>query len=731
MDSPDVNVRKTACWFCYQNCGLLAYVKDGKILSIEGDLSHPISEGARCQRNYAWREFLDHSDRVNYPLKRSGQRGDNKWQRISWTQALDEISTKLEEIKEKHGAEAVASLGGTNRTDDWARRRFFNLYGSPNISHIAPICGINAYVIESSIYGWVAEPDFTDTKAIVAWGHNPAVSYLPEMRRILDAIESGAKLIVIDPRFTETASKADLWLQIRPGSDSALALAWLNVIIEEKLYDSDFIEKHTFGFEKLEEHVKKYTPRWAEKLTGIPVTKIIESARLYANSKPACFLWGVAGDHLGLASTPFVQTRAILRAITGNLDVPGGNKLSGPHPTFITDSELELNDMLPEAQRKKQIGSDRFRLMAWPGYEILSAEAEKHWGKAMPTEWTCLAHVPSIWRTIIDSKPYRIGALLVVANNPLVAYANSNIVNQAYSSKNLELNVVMDFWITPSAALADYVLPAASWLERPLITTTFGTCNWFIASERAIEPLYERKTDFDFWRELGIRLGQEMHWPWKTLEEANQHRISSISNDTYENFVEKVRIHTGPYEYKQYLKKGFGTPTGKVELYSTVLERLGYDPLPSYIEPTESPFSTPVLAKQFPYILITGNFLPYHHSEGRQIKLLRKTAPEPLVQLHPNAARKLGVKEGDWVYVETKRGKVKLRASLYEGINPRVVFVQKGWWFPEESGELPNLFGLWKSNINVCTDDDPDKCDKTCGSWIYRALLCKVYKKME
>jgi anaerobic selenocysteine-containing dehydrogenase len=721
-------IRKSACWFCYQNCGLLVEVEGNQPISVEGDPNHPVNEGRRCPRNWAWKEFLYHPERVNYPYKRVGKRGENRWERISWDQALDEIAEKLREIKEKYGAEAVASTGGTNRTDEWPRRRFFNLFGSPNTGRIAPICGLNTYVIESAIYGWVTEPDFSNARTIVEWGHNPGVTYLPEARKVLDAKERGATLIVIDPRFTETASKADLWLQIRPGTDAALALAWINVIVNEGLYDKEFVEKYTYGFEKLKEHVQQYTPSWASKVTWVPEDKIVEAARTFATNKPSVIPWGTSLDHFGLASSPVVQARAILKAITGNLDVPGGNLLNGPCINFITDWELELNEKLPEEQRRKQIGSDRYKLFTWPGYEIISELQVKYWGKAMPSEWVCEAHVPSLWRAIITGKPYPIKALLVVANNPMVCFANTKLVYQALTSPNLELLVVMDYWFTPTALLADYVLPAAFWLERPVITSSFGTSSFFIASHRAIKPLYERRTDFEFWRELGVRLGQGEYWPWKTLEEANSYRISPLGYNDYDEFVEKVRVYAEPVKYRKYVEKGFATPTGKVELYSTILEKLGYDPLPTYREPPESPYSKPVLAKQYPLILTTGTIMPYHHSEGRQLKTLRRLVPDPTVEIHPTTAARIGVKEGDWVYVETRRGRVKVRAKLSKGIDPRVVFLVKGWWFPEDKAEEPYLRGVWKSNANILTEDDPDLCDPLCGGWIYRGLLCRVYK---
>jgi thiosulfate reductase/polysulfide reductase chain A len=718
-------VRKGACWFCYQNCGVEVTVRGNSIERLVGDVSHPASKGHLCPRNFAWNEFHSHPDRLNYPQKREGKRGEGKWKKISWNQAMDEIAQKLKELKDKYGPESVATSGGTNRTDDWARRRFFNLFGSPNTMRTHVICGMNGFMLESCIFGWGTSPDLFNTKLVVSWGHNLGISYMPMADKVWDAKERGAKLMTIDPRLTETSSKSDLWLQIRPGTDAALALAWINVIINEDLYDHQFVEKYTVGFDRLKDHVRQYTPKWAADVTSVPEDKVEESARLYATLKPACILWGVAADHLGRASTAFVHARAILRAITGNLDVEGGNTLLGPGKSFLTDSDLELNDRLSPDQRKKQLGSDRFRLNSWVGWELVSEQTRKYWGKEPSSEWTAFAHPPTVFNAIRTGQPYPVKALLVLANNPLLCYPNTKNTYEALTSENLELLTVMDYWLTPTAMLADYILPAASWVERPVLTTNVAT-NWFIANERPVQPSFERRTDFEFWRELGLRLGQQEYWPWKNLEEANLERIKGLGFDSYEKFVHERRIHADPQQYRRYEKQGFGTPSGKVELYSTMLERLGYPPMPVYEEPPESPRKLPIVARQFPLILINGNFMPFHHSELRQIRLLRDLAPDPLVEMNPDTARRLGIREGEWANIESKRGKIRMKVQYNIGLDPRVVFAQKGWWFPEKTDD--NLRGVWDSNVNVLTESDPERCDIATGGWPYRALLCKVNK---
>ena len=247
-------------------------------------------------------------------------------------------------------------------------------------------------------------------------------------------------------------------------------------------------------------------------------------------------------------------------------------------------------------------------------------------------------------------------------------------------------------------------------------------------------PLHERRTDYELWRELGLRLGQADYWPWETLEDAYFYRLPEAYHGlgSYEEFVHQVRMDFAPRQYYKYAQHGFATPSGKVELRSSVLEALGYDPLPHYEEPPESPFRTPELAREFPLILVAaGGFMPFYHSEHRQIPTLRLLHYDPWLQINPATAAALSIRDGDWVTVETRRGKIRQRARVTEAVAAGVVYAERGWWFPERPGEEPELYGLWESNVNVLTDDDPDACDPLCGSWPTRTLLCRVRKEGE
>ena len=738
MPTAKVEVKRAICMWCHCHCRVGVHVKDGELVKVDVDEGLPkghllATTVKACPRARAAAEWFHHPDRLNYPLKRVGEKGEGKWQRVSWDQALDEIAQKLGELKSTYGPETLAFTQGTLRTHQEYTARFFNLFGSPNIvGGPANICFCPANAISAAMYGWPGNQPWLRpglTKCILLLGANPSESNRLLWYAILAIQRAGAKLIVVDPRRTKQAERADIWLQLRPGTDAALIMGMINVIIAEELYDKEFVERWCHGFDKLVARARDYTPEKVAEITWLPAEKIREAARLYATSKPAASF-----DTMGVEQSPnnaeTLQARFILPAITGNLDIRGGERLSGLNPHLISEAEIELSDKLPPEQKAKMLGGDRARLFSWQCYEMIQDNVRRVWGKQLVQNAHCHAWAPIAYRAIITDQPYPVRAMISVGSNPMIAHANTKLVYKAL--KTLDLYVVVDFWMTPSAELADYVLPAASWLERPNIYTLHGSMNIVEVGEAAFPHLpasYERRTDYDFWRGLGIRLGQEEYWPWQDLEEALDYRLSPMGYTVREFIAQKGGSERLPGVERKYSETGFGTPTGKVELYSTVLESLGYDPLPRYEEPAETPISDPELAQEYPLILITGGRVqPYYHSEHRQIDSFRRKYPHPRIQIHPEKASELGIADGDWVWIETPRGRVKQKCQYFAGIDPRVVHAQHGWWFPEEPGEEPWLRGAWQSNINVLTDDDPEHCNQISGGWPLRTGLCKVYK---
>ena len=470
------DIKKAGCWpspGCHDKCGLLVTVKDGRIVKVRGNPDYPPTRDQGCGgRVPHFIDWLYHPDQLMHPLKRAGDRGENKWERITWEQALDEIADQLKQLKAGYGAECLAVKEGTYRSDLYGiRGRFLNLFGNPaNVVAPGTVCLTNRMALCYALAGTAAfTPKMDAVRCMVVNGWNftetREVRVWRPMRRRLK--EGSLKLIVVDPRETEAARNAHVWLQIRPGTDAALFMAWIHIIIQEGLYDETFVNEWTFGFEQLKQRASEYTPERVAEITWVSSEKIRESARMYATNKPSILNWGVASDQIGLNSIRVEQARMCLRAITGNMAVHGGETWEGPGPRIngkmgVRDAMLQLDEKLPPGQKQKQLGADRFKLMTWPGYELMNRVYREHYGIPLcMSGHNVAAHEPAVWRAIITGKPYPVKALITWGSNPLLNSANTKMVYQALKSPNLALHVVLEHFMTPSALLADYVLPAA------------------------------------------------------------------------------------------------------------------------------------------------------------------------------------------------------------------------------------------------------------------------------
>jgi thiosulfate reductase/polysulfide reductase chain A len=749
-------IKKIACWpspGCTTNCGLLAEVEGGRVLRLRGDPGSPTGGAVCAERLPHLLKWLYHPDQLMYPLKRKGERGEGGWERISWDQALDEIAGKLKALKAQYGAETLSVIEGTYRSDLYGiRSRFLNLFGNPgNMGTAGVTCGTNKQAMQLALGGAnLAPPVITmigldKPRCFVFCGSNLPGARQVVWRRLKKRLQEKPKpkLIIIDPRRIEMVDYADMWLQIRPGTDAALFMSWINVIVEEGLYDKQFVDEWTYGFERLRKRAEDYPPERVAEITWIPADMIRESARMYGREKPAFITLGLATDEIGRNGIRVEQARICLHAITGNMRAEYGAMPQGPGPVIdgkmaIRDSLLQLQEKCPPEQRKKQLGSDRFKLMTWPAYEIINRYYQQTYGVPMAMSGHNFSVAqPLIWRSILDRRPYPTTAVITWTSNPLLNSGNTKVVYKALKSPNLELHVVLEHFMTPTAMVADYVLPAASKFEVPLLSTTEDFTPFFRVGEKAIDPLGERRSDYHFFRGLAIRLGFGEYFPWETQDQLNDYRLAPVGL-TFDGAKDKYAV--GPDEIWTYetinprtgRPTGFATPSGKFELYSNVLEQLGYDPMPYYEEPLESPVSTPDTAREYPLILITGGrFLPMFQSEHRQFGMgLREQHPDPLMDIHPETAKGLGIADGDWAYIETLRGVIRQKARVTDTIHPGVVNVQHCWWFPEQPAREPWLGGMWESNCNVLTMDDPDTCDPLTGGWTMRALLCRVYKAL-
>jgi len=722
-------VKMTLCGLCVWHCPMQVRLKDGRVVSVE-------SQGFKgCPRSLTSPELLYHPNRLNYPLKRAGDRGDNKWQRITWKQALDEIADKLKEIRDKYGPEAVCiSVGGDNHCSGEYLTRFEFLYGTPNLMSHGRVCLMPTVLTSLIMSGWVIPWPILrpETRCFMIVGGNPSMAAWRLWDRMRQAKNKGLKIIIIDPRLTDAARIADVWLQPRPGTDAALLLSMAQVIVSEGLYDKDFVAKWCYGWDKFVERANEYPPEKAQEITWVPADKIREAARLYANTKPGICFEAMGIEH-ARNSVPAMQMTLILPAITGNLDIPGGNLLLEPHPRLRLAGDIEGSQFLSQEQKKKAIGGEKYRMFSWEMWDKVGEYYKQVTGRPFSFYYLGgVGHPPSMWRAITTGKPYPIKGLLTICQNPLLNFANAKLVYEAL--KKVEFSVNMDIFMTSACQLADYVLPAAGHLEKSTMGHGGNQSPLLEAGARVVEPLYERKDEYYFCRELALRLGQGEYLPWKTLEEAFDYRLEPMGV-TFAEFVSKMNgygFDNPGLRHRKYDEPGFrfGTPTGKFELYSTLMEKIGYDPLPGYHEAPRTPISNPDLAKKYPLYLLSGPRARYHyHSQFHQIKSFRQRYPDPMVQINPAKAQELGINNGDWVWIETPLARVKFKCLYFDGIDPRVVSAEHGWWYPDEPGEEPSLYGLWRSNINAVVDDDLDDCcDQQSGAWMMRELLCRVYR---
>ena len=691
---------RSTCHSCIPGCGIIGHIKNGKLVKIEGDLDHPNSRGTLCPKGVATPDMIYQPGRLKYPVKRVGYRGEGKWERISWAEALDTIANRLGEIKHNTGAESVVfSTGfhGIAGALDPYLGLFMHKFGSPNRVTNIHICATPVHWgnIYTCGFSTMAGLDFKNSNCIVMWGFDADVSWRGLCRLdIKEALSKGAKLIVVDPVKTGLASKADIWLQIRPGTDCALALSMLNVIINERLYDEQFVREWTFGFDRLKMHVQDYPPEKVEEITWVASAKIKEAARMYARNSPACIGSGAGGLTQNTNSVQTNRAIAMLIAITGNLDVPGGHIDYGvplkKRATQACQSDAAY-DILPGEQREKRLGTDRFALIKDTGLMI--------------------AHPTVVWQAILEGKPYPVKGWLAMGGNLITATENAKEVREALM--NLEFFAISEYFMTPTAELADIVLPAAHWAERDEVIDAY-TKNIVYAHRKLVEPPEECREDKLILIELARRLGIKY---FSSVEESLDWRLEAIGI-TFDQLREKGMIEV-PVRYKKHEQYGgFRTGSKKIDLYSESLESLGYEPMPVHHEPPESPVSTPELAKEYPLILITGRkILSYFHGMFRNIPRLQKLAPEPLAEIHPDTANSLGIKDGDWVRIETPRGAIKHKAKIFGGINPKVVATSHGWWYGYENG--------WEEvNINILTDNR--HLDPHIGSSPLKGLLCKV-----
>jgi anaerobic selenocysteine-containing dehydrogenase len=575
-------------------------------------------------------------NRLRYPLKRT----KDGWQRISWDVALEEISQKLLKLRDEFGPSTLGvfsgSIGVENLEMAGLTQRIKAAFGSPNFFSVESICYRMRIRTRQITFGKYPTEEL-DSNLYLLWGHNPEQSDFPLKLAIEENLKKGAKLVVVDPKRIPLADRADMYLRIRPGTDGALALAMMNVIVNEKLYDSDFIDTYTLGFDKLVPHVQQFTPEWAEKITWVKADDIRKLARLFATTKGAGIYQGTCTQDQTANGTQNSRAFSILQIITGNINNPGG---------WVISPRLPLGNVGMGVEGEP-LGADQYPLF----YEV--------WGRKSP--YGVVTCVP-------ESVPDKIKAFLVVGGNPLLSMADSNAFREAFD--RLELLVVHDLFMTETAEHAHYVLPACSHLEKWGVAYTYNVCHcmpYLMLRKQAIEPLYECWSEWKFFTELARKLGMGDKFPWKSEEELVRFELEPTGLTFDELLTEKPE--GAFYQQKQYEIKDvrFATPTKKIEIYSQALADIGFDPLPTYLEPHRSPQGSPELLAKYPLILSTGNrSLYFTHGQFRNVKALKDMNPEPMAEMAPATAAKYGISDRDRIVIETNTGRVMMKARLEE-----------------------------------------------------------------
>ncbi|MCI8366108.1 MAG: molybdopterin-dependent oxidoreductase [Eggerthellaceae bacterium] len=848
-ESSETQKIRTICRACLNNCGIVAHVRDGRVVKLEGDPDDPMNKGAACAKGLAGIQALYNPNRIKYPMKRVGERGSNQWERISWEQAINEIADVLWEWYQKEGPKSlVTSTGGGGNPQFFSPARFLSVWGGGNF--FEPGCAqcylprnhmeaaINGTADTSLADGPVTEVYLPDcqTKTYVMWGVGPSTHGIGSTGRVVTELRNnGMKTVVIDPRLTPDAARADVWLAIRPGTDVALMLAWMRYIIENDLWNKEFVTKWSnlpflvneetrityradelglgshdeyvvwdentnsakampypfdetispamFGsytlpngatartaFQIMKEHVDEWTLEKAAEVCWLDAGEIEEAIKIYVEGCPnAGISLGVATDQ-ARNSAQAAQGDAVLDILMGCVRTPGAivqnrpcyvepcNYVVQPFGLHHPDHPLKM----PEAEANARLGYTEHKGLG-------------HW---------LASHIPTVLKAIETGEPYRPRIWIERSGNKLAMIGNASRFYEAMMTTELNVHMYMH-WTTTSVCLADYVLPTAEWLETNYAQDRLNT----YAIRRACTQLYEA-------------VDECMHWSWLAAalaERGHQRAIDSFNPDiagkfygtywrTYEEYMDYVGYFVGSFYYgtedwdwatfdaqapseyetiEQYAQKsydshlelgedgkpvGFNTTSKRTEPYFDGNILLGltgavdgsgsmepatavfpasdnYNPLPYYLEPFESPVEgDPGYDANYPYALTQGRLPMFHHGTLRNTPWTRELFPYPETWINPVTAAEIGVEDGDWLWLESKRGKTQGRCRITKSVAPKVIY-QERFWNPELlDSDDPNR--AWQvMNINVLTQNN-DECpfNDVYGTYTLRGIQINVTK---
>jgi anaerobic selenocysteine-containing dehydrogenase len=782
----------TFCALCVSRCGATATITDGEFVALNPAPEHPTGS-ALCVKGKAAPEIVRHPDRLLHPLKRTRPKGDGDpgWERISWEEALDTCAERLRALARDHGPESVVfsctspSTSAMSDAVDWVQRLQW-AFGSPNLCVYMELCGWGRYLASLYTYGASVPgdyvPDLDAAGCILFWGYNPSTSRLVHATATASALRRGARLVVVDPRRAGLATKADHWLRVRPGTDAALALALTSVMIERGWYDEGFVRRWTnapllvradtgrllrasdlvpdgdpasyvawdehagtavrydpalgrtdvaderlalFGaqevatstgpvacrpvFDLVAQRCHELAPAVAEEITGVPAADMVGTARtLWENRPVAFYAWSGLEQHSN--ATQAVRAIDQLYALTGDLDAPGGNVLF----TAVPANPVAEADLLSPEQAAKALGV-----------------AERPLGPAR----FGLVTGEDFYRSALEGRPYRARGLVAFGANLVMAHGDSMRGQAALAA--LDFMVHADLFMSPTAELADVVLPVTSAFEAEGLRIGFEVsqaAQSLVQLRRPVaEPRGEARSDLQIIFALATRLGLGEHFWDGDVDAGLRHQLAP-SGITLE------QLRAGPAgiatclttRHRKYAEtadgvpRGFATPSRRIELFSEVLADHGYPPLPVFEEPLTSPRSRPDLSERFPLVLTCAKSLWFCETQHRQVGALRGRVPDPQVELHPDTAAARGVAAGDWVRIETPLGSVRSRAKLNGNLDPGVVCGQHGWWQSASELGLPGYppTGRGSANLNAVLAQGPS--DPISGSSPLRSYVCEI-----
>lgn len=691
---PSEQILSTTCRLCYNSCGMLVTCRDGRPVAVDGDPTHPISHGVLCAKGQAALDVLTHPQRLRWPLVRCGDRGGGRWRAVDWPEALERVAQGLLAVRRDYGPLALVMVRGASKgLSDALLSRFANLVGTPNITSPAPVCFVPGVKASELTYGSYLYPDFEGRpRCILVWGANPRATTLPVYHQIVNARRKGARLIVVDPLDSDLACTADVWLRPRPDSDAALVMAMLHVLVAERRFDAPFVERWCVGFRRLVEHAARFSPDRIRHETWVAPEDVRRAARLYAANRPGVVVWG-NGIETGVNSFSACRAIAVLRAVSGNIGVPGGevfrNAPGGIRPNY---PELSCRELIPAQVRAR-------RLSAADGI--------------LPDLYYALPQ--TIVSAILDRRPYAVRAAYVQASNPLTAWPEGERTYRAL--RQLDFLAVSDLFMTPTAMLADVVLPAASFLEYDSIEQPWHLP--VVCLQQKTANIGQCRSDGEILNGLlrAMGLGKS------AFADVRQplDRVLATTGITFDEF-RRIGTLVGRPVYRHFRADGFATPSGKVELFSERLQRWGFDPLPTPASIVDEKRD----GQNLPLVLTSRKDEVYRHSLGRQIVALRRQAARPQVRVHPDTARRYGLTAGCAVRVVTAHGAIVQQLTIDDRLDPRLVEVSYAWWFPE--ADSATLFDWRRANLNMLTSARASRNPEMGGARL-RGEACRLEKE--